>query len=311
MFSVAQSSSFFANCSYWKRINLFYQREALGLPHPHSQCPIPDARYPSPIPPSGGQGGVGSGGGSQCPMPNSHFFADLMYDRTSFAKVKFLMSRNQTASWNNARQLPIWLLGASFCSLLAISIAPSPAVAQLPTSEQINSNSPIAQTNAIVRQTLKLGSRGSSVSELQAALKLLGFYTDNVDGIFSQSTAAAVSKFQEAAGTTADGIVGEDTWNRLFPPSDGASVSTPATGDNSQINPQVAPANFPVLKRGMRGEVVRDLQERLRALGFLRSSADGVFGRATQTAVKAAQRQYQLPADGIVGAATWEALLRP
>ncbi|MCY7382418.1 MAG: peptidoglycan-binding protein, partial [Microcoleus sp. CAN_BIN18] len=27
-------------------------------------------------------------------------------------------------------------------------------------------------------------------------------------------------------------------------------------------------------------------------------------------AVKAAQRQYQLPADGIVGRATWEALLR-
>lgn len=233
-----------------------------------------------------------------------------MYDRTSFAKVKFLMLRNQTASWNNARQLPIWLLGVSFCGLLAGSIAPSPAVAQLPTSEQINSNSPIAQTGAIVRRTLKVGSRGSEVSELQAALTLLGFYSDTVDGIFAQSTASAVSKFQEAAGTTPDGIVGQDTWNRLFPPSSSASVSPPATADNSEINPQAAPANFPILKRGMRGESVRDLQQRLRAKGFLRFGADGVFGRETQTAVKAAQRQYQLPADGIVGAATWEALLR-
>ena len=236
-----------------------------------------------------------------------------MYDRTSFVKVKFLMLRNLTASWNNARELPSWLLRASFCGLLAVgSIAPTAAVAQLPTSEQ--SNSPIAQTGAIVRPAIKLGSRGSSVSELQAALKLLGFYSETVDGIFSQSTAAAVSKFQEAAGLAPDGIVGQDTWNRLFPVASGAIESpianAPATSENSETNPQPQPTNFPVLRRRMRGPAVRDLQERLRAKGFLRVRADGVFGPETQAAVKAAQRQYQLPADGIVGRATWEALLR-
>ncbi len=238
-----------------------------------------------------------------------------MYDRTSFVKVKFLMLRNQTASWNNARELPSWLLRASFCGLLAVgSIAPTAAVAQIPTPEQINSNSPIAQTGAIVRPAIKLGSRGSSVSELQAALKLLGFYSETVDGIFSQSTAAAVSKFQEAAGIAPDGIVGQDTWNRLFPASPGAIenpiANAPTTPENSQINAQPQPTNFPVLRRRMRGPAVRELQERLRAKGFLRVRADGVFGPETQAAVKAAQRQYQLPADGIVGRATWEALLR-
>ena len=249
------------------------------------------------------------------PCPMRKFFPDLMYDRTSFVKVKFLMLRNQTASWNNARELPSWLLRASFCGLLAIgSIAPTAAVAQIPTPEQINSNSPIAQTGAIVRPAIKLGSRGSSVSELQAALKLLGFYSETVDGIFSQSTAIAVSQFQEAAGIPTDGIVGQDTWNRLFPVASGAIenpiANTPATPENSQINPQPQPTNFPVLRRRMRGAAVRDLQERLRAKGFLRVRADGVFGPETQAAVKAAQRQYQLPADGVVGRATWEALLR-
>ena len=238
-----------------------------------------------------------------------------MYDRTSFVKVKFLMLRNQTASWNNARELPIWLRRASFCGLLAIgSIAPTAAVAQIPTPEQINSNSPIAQTGAIVRPAIKLGSRGSEVIELQAALTLLGFYTETVDGIFSQSTAAAVSKFQEVAGIAPDGIVGQDTWNRLFPVASAAIenpiANTPATPENSQINPQPQPTNFPVLRRRMRGPAVKELQERLRAKGFLRVRADGVFGPETQAAVKAAQRQYQLPADGIVGRATWEALLR-
>ncbi|MEG4345613.1 peptidoglycan-binding protein [Microcoleus sp. A003_D6] len=225
------------------------------------------------------------------------------------------MSRNLTASWNDAREVPSLLFGWSLCGLLAIgSIASTPVAAQLPTSEQSNSNSPIAQTGAIVRPTLKLGSRGSEVIELQAALKLLGFYADTVDGIFSQSTARAVSQFQEAAGLAPDAIVGQDTWNRLFPATPSAIenpiANDPVTADNSEISPQTQPTNFPVLRRRMRGAAVRDLQERLRAKGFLRVSADGVFGPETQAAVKAAQRQYQLPADGIVGRATWEALLR-
>jgi N-acetylmuramoyl-L-alanine amidase len=225
------------------------------------------------------------------------------------------MSQNLTVSWNDAREVPSWLGGWSFCGLLLMgSIASTPAAAQLPTSEQGNINSPIAQTGAIVRPALKLGSRGEAVLELQAALKLLGFYADTVDGIFSQSTATAVSQFQEAAGLAADGIVGQDTWNRLFPQTPSAienpNDNAPVTADNSEINPQAQPTNFPVLRRRMRGPAVRDLQERLRAKGFLRVSADGVFGPETQAAVKAAQRQYQLPADGIVGRATWEALLR-
>ncbi|MEG4321047.1 MULTISPECIES: peptidoglycan-binding protein [unclassified Microcoleus] len=228
------------------------------------------------------------------------------------------MSRNLTASWNEAREVPSVLLGWSLCGFLALgAIASTPARAQLPNSEPGNNHSPIAQTaqtGAIVRPALKLGSRGSDVTELQAALKLLGFYPDNVDGIFAQSTAQAVSKFQEAAGIAPDGIVGQDTWNRLFPATPGAIenpiANTPATPENSEISPQPQTTNLPVLRRRMRGPAVRELQERLRAKGFLRASADGVFGRETEAAVKAAQRKYQLPADGIVGRATWEALLR-
>ncbi|MBE9185093.1 peptidoglycan-binding protein [Microcoleus sp. LEGE 07076] len=226
------------------------------------------------------------------------------------------MSPNLTASSNQSREVRSWLLGRSLCVFLALgSIASTAAAAQMPTSEPGNNPRLLAQfTGAIVRPALKQGSRGSEVIELQAALKLLGFYADSVDGIFSQSTAKAVSQFQEAAGIAPDGIVGQDTWNRLFPATDQAIenpiANTPTTGDDSEIDPQVPPTNFPVLRRRMRGPAVRDLQERLRAKGFLRASADGVFGSETQAAVKAAQRRYQLPADGIVGRATWEALLR-
>lgn len=221
-----------------------------------------------------------------------------------------------TTVWTNAREVRSWLQSWILCGVVVISpIASTPALALQLTSDTGN-NSEIAQIGAggLVRPALKFGNRGSEVRELQAALKLLGFYDDNVDGVFSQSTAVAVAKFQETVGVNPDGVVGQDTWNRLFPVATGVTESAIdsniPTVDNSQTNSQETPTSFPVLKRGMRGVAVRNLQERLRAKGFLRSGADGVFGRATQAAVKAVQRQYKLPADGIVGSATWAVLLR-
>lgn len=69
----------------------------------------------------------------------------------------------------------------------------------------------------IIRSNLKLGSQGVDVSELQATLKLLGYYTGVVDGIFSENTAKSVAQFQAVVGLQADGIVGSETWKKLFP----------------------------------------------------------------------------------------------
>jgi len=67
------------------------------------------------------------------------------------------------------------------------------------------------------RSLLKLGSQGDSVSELQAALKILGFYGGPVDGVYREATASAVSRFKQAAGLSPDGIVDNATWQKLFP----------------------------------------------------------------------------------------------
>lgn len=60
----------------------------------------------------------------------------------------------------------------------------------------------------------------------------------------------------------------------------------------------------------MKGPAVEGLQQRLRSLGYLQGSVDGVFGAETQAAVKAAQRKLSLEPDGVVGNATWLGLLR-
>ena len=62
---------------------------------------------------------------------------------------------------------------------------------------------------------LKVGSQGRIVSKLQGKLKALGYFPEDIDGVYGQQTLAAVSKFQQAEGLRANGIVGAATWRKL------------------------------------------------------------------------------------------------
>ena len=60
-------------------------------------------------------------------------------------------------------------------------------------------------------ENLLVGSSGSDVIKLQQRLKEMGFYCGAIDGIFSDTTEAAVKAFQDSEGLSADGIVGFST----------------------------------------------------------------------------------------------------
>jgi peptidoglycan hydrolase-like protein with peptidoglycan-binding domain len=194
------------------------------------------------------------------------------------------------------------------------------ALAQSPNNGPAN---PTVSGGRIVRPTLRLGSQGDSVKEVQSVLALLGYYSGPVTGLYQEDTEGAVRDLQRAAGITPDGIVGPTTWSQLFP-DPGVAANPPAPtepgvrGGTSQTpGPSSPPANqptpspardLPVLRTGMSGESVRQLQEKLRAKGVYQGPIDGVFGSATETAVREIQRRHNLVSDGIVGPATWGVL---
>jgi peptidoglycan hydrolase-like protein with peptidoglycan-binding domain len=65
---------------------------------------------------------------------------------------------------------------------------------------------------------------------------------------------------------------------------------------------------WPVVQNGSQGHPIRTLQSLLRAHGH-NLTVDGMFGPATEAAVKAFQTSKGMAADGIMSAQTWSALI--
>ncbi len=72
----------------------------------------------------------------------------------------------------------------------------------------------------------KLGSQGSTVSQIQTKLKNWGYYSGSVDGIYGTQTQAAVKKFQQKNGLTADGIAGTKTLEAIGISTSSGNAST-------------------------------------------------------------------------------------
>ncbi|WP_199321983.1 peptidoglycan-binding domain-containing protein [Leptolyngbya sp. FACHB-321] len=169
--------------------------------------------------------------------------------------VRAYAAKTQTINFWLVRRVTLSLLSMSWLTVALVSLTSATALSQLTSSQTTISQTTGATTpevsgTTLLRSTLKPGSRGSEVTELQAALKLLGYYSGTVDGVYGQSTVSAVSQFQQAAGLNADGITGSATWNRLFPDAvetAGAAriAPTPTAANVSPLPATSGAASFP------------------------------------------------------------------
>ncbi|MDD2481048.1 MAG: peptidoglycan-binding protein [Lutispora sp.] len=136
--------------------------------------------------------------------------------------------------------------------------------------------------------TLKTGSTGTQVVQLQTKLKSLGYFNSNTTGYYGNLTRSAVLKFQAKSGLKQDGIAGVATQTALS-----------KTGTSSNI----------VANRGNSNAYsMKDVQAVLKSLGFYKGSIDGVVGSQTKAALKQFQKSKGLAVDGIMGPKTADKL---
>ena len=176
----------------------------------------------------------------------------------------------------------------------------------------------VGMTDSAPVVPLRLGSINDDVRVIQLRLNRISANYPSipkillVDGIFGTDTEAAVRRFQEIFGLTADGVVGKSTWyyiRRIY-----NAVKRLNELDSEGVTLEEVTQQYPgVLREGDASLGVANLQYYLNYLsGFYNTvppvAIDGTFGATTRAAVIDAQNTFGLVADGIVGEQTWDAI---
>lgn len=139
---------------------------------------------------------------------------------------------------------------------------------------------------------LREGDKGQFVREVQQDLIKAGFPLPRfgADGTFGEETEVAVMRFQRKYGLAVDGLVGPNTLNKL---NEVLSEPRPVTE---------FPLPSSVLRKGDRGEGVKQVQRALKQINFDPGQIDGIYGQKTEDAVRRFQSMYAtLADDGVYG----------
>ncbi len=120
--------------------------------------------------------------------------------------------------------------------------------------------------------SLKKGSIGPRVTEIQQLLQQQGFGPATADGQFGSKTEAAVRSFQSSIGLQPDGVVGPNTLAALKMPSITSNVTLDMVG---QMFPGTPPVNIqfhlPFVLKSLLDAALIDKSMVLMALGTIRA----------------------------------------
>ncbi|QGN56670.1 peptidoglycan-binding protein [Nostocoides sp. HKS02] len=192
------------------------------------------------------------------------------------------LTEGAARAFQTRRHLPATgIVGPStWAALMGTSAPASPAPTPVASRSTSTPRAAVGPYASVMSTVLRQGSRGEAVKTLQRALATVA-----VDGVFSTRTTVAVKAFQKSVALPTTGIVDASVWRAL----------------DTRDHPLRAEYSA-VLREGSRGASVTTLQKALRI------TADGVFGPATQAAVKALQARAKLARTGVVATLTWQAL---
>lgn len=196
--------------------------------------------------------------------------------------------------------------------LLPLGIVSAISLATIPFSESAIAQrriTAVADGNMTEYQpasapALRRGSRGQAVKDVQLLLNQNKFYYGKMDGIYGPRMYSSVVSFQRSRNLPATGVINSKTWEALI------DLDKRVSPTRFAYLGKYSPSTAPMLKIGSRGQAVRDVQTYLKQQGFYVGQVDGIYGRATASAVKSFQQnRAKLRADGIVGSTTWRAMI--
>ncbi len=172
---------------------------------------------------------------------------------------------------------------------------------------------PIEDVTVTFPEVLKIGERGSAVVELQYLLAFIADFVPfipapAIDGIFGPETERSLIAFQTYYGMDETGVADEALWEKIRSVYRGMLESSP---DDFYLANE-AYYGYPIAA-GSEGPFVERVQRYLDFLSDFYPSipkidADGVFGPATERAVKAFQGLFGIEESGFVGALTYNRL---
>jgi peptidoglycan hydrolase-like protein with peptidoglycan-binding domain len=143
------------------------------------------------------------------------------------------------------------------------------------------------------------GDSGKQVRELQHRLRQLAWYSGSISGKYNTRTVKAVKGFQGKRKLPRTGDVDKRTWASL--------VRLTRKPTHAERHNELIPGPA-ILKSGSTGDRVRELQGRLKQIGWFAPLITGSYGSATASAVRGFQAKRSIPLTGAVDQRTWDRL---
>ncbi len=175
-----------------------------------------------------------------------------------------------------------------------------PAPTAKPSTKPAKTATKKVSTPAKPALVLAKGAKGEKVRDLQVRLRDLDWYAGTITGTYGKSTVKAVQGFQGKRDLKKTGNVDATTWTQLT-----KRTKTPTKDERHNVL-RAGPA---IYRQGSSGDKVRELQARLKQIGWFSGSVTGTYGSATASSVRGFQDKRAIPETGQVDARTWSRLV--
>ncbi|MDO8523317.1 MAG: peptidoglycan-binding protein [bacterium] len=143
-------------------------------------------------------------------------------------------------------------------------------------------------------QNLSEGDKAEAVRQLQIKLKALGYFTSTVTDYFGPITRAALMQYQSA--------------NNIAPTGNFDTNTRALLNEDVALLPDTPNILAEDLFEGAHGEAVRQLQTKLKALGYYKAVITDFFDSITREAIRSFQVATKINPTGYVDQQTWAKL---